>query len=557
MSFEIPKSIEGLDLDALRALHDEARAAGAALVEAEDVPAEDIKQAQAIMAFMEQVEKAISEGEGALAEAEKVVADARAKFAEPEASDDDDEDDDEEDDDDEESPASDSDDEEVEVEEKEAVLTAAADTAAKVAKRAPKPKVPAKEKNVSVIIASADVPGFATGSELDDLTQVAKGVMARWNAMPTGRIGGKVGVQNRYGVAQFNLTEAREDGLYQGNPEFRDDVELFNAAAKEARLTGNSLTAAGGWCSPSETLYDFCSEESTDGILDLPSVTVNRGGIRYTKGPDFSEIYANADLGWWLTEAEVIAEEAKPCLDVECPDFTDVRLDAVGLCIRAGLLTRAAYPELVRRYVEATLIAHQHKVAAGLYTRISTASTARTIDGAETAVDSLAILEFQAEYERQRKRMAFNATLEVLLPVWYKSVLRADLARRNGVEAWNVTDAQIASYFSNRKLRPQWLYNTGQDLTLATAQVVVPTSVSAVMYPAGTWVKGTTDVINLDAVYDSTLLSVNTYTALFAEEGVALVNTCGDSVKVTIPTCASGQTGIADIATCIGQDATP
>lgn len=553
MSFEIPENIEGLSLDELKTLLDTARAAGLALVESDDVSAEDIKQAQAIMEFMEQVEETISTQEAAVAEAEKTLADARAKFATPENSEGDDEGNDEGDDEG-------SDDEpegepEDTVEQEPAAVVAAADAASKVAKRAPKPTIPAKEKNVSVIIASADVPGFATGSAMEDLNQVAKGVIARWNAMPTTRIGGKEGVMNRYGVAQFNLADAREDGLYQGNPDFADDQELLMAASKESRLSGNSLTAAGGWCSPSETLYDFCVEESTDGILDLPSITVNRGGLRYTKGPDFAAIYADTDLGWWLTEAQVIAEASKPCIDVECPPFTDTRLDAIGICIRAGLLTRAAYPELVRRYIEATLIAHQHKVAAGFYTRISNAATARTMDGAETTTDSLGILEIGAEYERQRKRMAFNTTLEVLLPVWYKAVIRADLARRNGVEAWNVTDAQIQSYFANRKLRPQWLYNTGQDLVLATAEIQVPATVSAVMYPAGAFVKGTTDIITLDAVYDSTLLAKNTFTALWAEEGAALYNPCGDAIKLTIPTCASGETGAATIASCLGQNA--
>lgn len=553
MSFEIPKSIEGLDLDALRALVEEARVAGLALVEGDAPSAEDIKQAQAIMEFMETAEAEIQTQEAAVAEAEAAVAAARAKFA-PKASEEEPEGDEGEGDDDEgeeepvEEPA-----DEIVVEEPVAVAAAA-----KVAKRAPKPSVPLKEKNVSVITASADVPGFATGSALDDLDQVAKGVMARWKAMPKNKIGGASGIQNRYGVAQFDLSQAREDGLTQSNPEFaNDDMALFNAAAKEARLSGKSLVAAGGWCSPSETLYDFCSEESTDGILDLPSVQVNRGGINYTKGPDFSAIYSDPDLGWWLTEAEVIAEEPKPCLDVVCPDFDEVRLDAVGICIRAGLLTRSAYPELVRRFVEATLIAHQHKVAAGLYTKIAAGSTAHTVDGALTAFDSLGQLETVADYERQRKRMAFGTTLEALLPVWYKTVIRNDLARRNGVDLLSVSDADIQRYFGQRNIAPQWIYNTGQDVVNTAGQVSIPATISVPMYPAGTWVKGTTDIISLEAVYDSTLLAKNTFTALFAEEGLALVNTCGDSVKVTIPTCASGRTGAADIVSCLAQDATP
>ena len=35
-------------------------------------------------------------------------------------------------------------------------------------------------------------------------------------------------------------------------------------------------------------------------------------------------------------------------------------------CIRAGILTNAAYPELIRRYIEGTLIAQQHALTARL-----------------------------------------------------------------------------------------------------------------------------------------------------------------------------------------------
>jgi len=73
--------------------------------------------------------------------------------------------------------------------------------------------------------------------------------------------------------------------------------------------------------------------------------------------------------------------------------------------------------------------------------------------------------------------------------------------------------------------------------------------IAALIYPAGTWVKGTTDVITLDAVYDSATLLTNEYTALFAEEGIALIQRCYDSYKVTVNTCTSGQTGAKDLET--------
>ncbi|MET0711933.1 MAG: major capsid protein [Jiangellaceae bacterium] len=401
----------------------------------------------------------------------------------------------------------------------------------------------------AVLTASADVPGFPTGGAIEDLDGIGKALVSRMKGLPTTRLGGEQGVQQRYSVAQIDLGANRTDDLVQTNTS--NDQQLVTAAAKEHRLPGGSLTAAGGWCAPSETLYDLCVTESTDGLLDLPSITVNRGGIRYTKGPSFSDIYNTAGLGWNLTEAQVIAgTPAKTCIEVTCPPFSEVRLDAVGICIKAPLLTLSAYPELVRRFTEGALIAQQHKQDVALLSKIAAGSTPLNVNGVATStIDSLGELEMLANYQRQQWRSSWSQTFEVLLPAWYKTTVRADLARRTGIDLINVTDQVIESYFTARKLRAQFLANY-QPLTVNTGAVVVPSTVEALIFPAGTWVKGTTDVISLDAVYDSTTLLTNEYTALFAESGVLVVNTCWDSIKATISTCASGRTGIADVTAC-------
>jgi hypothetical protein len=404
----------------------------------------------------------------------------------------------------------------------------------------------AANRPAAVLTASADVPGFATGGSIGDLDGIGKALISRMKGLPSVRLGGDDGVQQRYSVATIDLGATRTDDLVQTNGS--TDQELVQRASRETRLPGGSLTAAGGWCAPSETLYDLCVTETTDGLLDLPSITVNRGGIRYTKGPSFNDIYTTAGLGWILTEAQVIAgTPAKTCIEVTCPPFTDVRLDAVGICIKAPLLTLSAYPELVRRFTEGALIALQHKVDTYLIGKIAAGSTTLNANGTPAnAIDSLAELELITNYQRQQWRSSWTQTFEVLLPAWYKTIIRADLARRTGVDLINVTDADIDRYFANRHLRPQYLANY-QPLTVTSGAIVVPASVETIVFPAGTWVKGTTDVISLDAVYDSTTLLTNTFTALFAEEGVLAVNTCWDSVKATISTTPTGTTAAANI----------
>lgn len=553
--FEIPEDLSVLDDSAL------AEALAAALTEAgefNEIPDADLTddhltRLQALADFATSAREAIAERETAATERAEKIAAARATLTPPA----------EEDVVDAEVVEEET---EVKAEVKEPVAAAAVVRKPVVAKAAAaKGGTATKEievlKPVPTLTASADVPGFVTGGELDDLDTVGKAMIARMKALPTGRVGGERGMRNRYSVAKLDLAQTRTEGLTQTG--FDSDQALITKARDEKRLEGGSLTAAGGWCAPSETLYDLCSISSTDGLLDLPTVNVSRGGIRFTKGGTFSDLYNNPDLGWWLTEAQVIAEEEKPCINIECPPFEEERLDAIGLCVRVPLLTQSAYPELVRWTIENALIAHQHIVDAALIQKIVDGSTVIDVDGTfETTVDSIAKIEQAANWIRQSWRMRFSETLEVLAPYWYRTTMRADLARRTGVDLINVSDSTLESYFTARGVRIQWLYNyqplTGDPNATTPVPVGTPDEAEIVIFPAGAWVKGTTDVITLDAVYDSQSLAVNTYTALFTEEGVLVANTCFESYKLTLPTCGSGRTGAADLTSCVlGAPATP
>lgn len=418
---------------------------------------------------------------------------------------------------------------------------------AKAASGAPEPKTPVA-RALPVITASADVPGFATGSVLNDLDDVAEGFIQRFSAMPRGKVGN---VQNRYGVAQ--ITKPRTDGLTIDK--FRSLQDLLQAASVEARLPGGSLTAAGGWCAPSETVYDLCTIESTDGLWDIPEVQVSRGGLNFTKGPSFEDFYAYAATAF-QTEAEAEAGTLKVCIPVECPPFQDVRLDAAYACVSAGILTNAAYPELIRRYIEGTLIAQRHAVSARMIAAAEaiTGPAVPIPDVWANALSILHALELVAEGERDRFRMARAATLEVLLPFWVRPALRADLANRTGVELTNVTDAMLDAHFTNRGMRVQWLYNYQSiAVTGDTVATDYPDTLEAIMYPAGTFVMLTTDVIRLDAIYDSVGLSTNTYTAIFVEEGIALANVCHDPRRISIDFSVTGLTAAAIINQDFGE----
>lgn len=418
-----------------------------------------------------------------------------------------------------------------------AVRRAAANAPAPVVVKAP----------AAVILASADVPGYATGQELDSLTAAGEAIVARMRSFPTTNVG------EHY--ARYGAVLIRREGfgdLVQDNR--GDDMAVLEAAGNQSRLPGGSLVAAGGWCSPSETLYDMCQVETLAGILDLPEIKVSRGGIRYTPGPDFETIYNG--VGWSLSEAQVIAgTPAKTCFEVPCPTFSDVRLDAVGVCVKAPILTNAAYPELVRRVVEGAMVALAHQVNSRAISIMETAAGTQiqAFDGQQNLTASLNSVAWHAAAMRQRYRLAEDAVIDAVAPMWLRTLIRADWALRGGVDLLAVSDAQINEWFTVRNINVQWVYDWQSTTINAAGTSPVPAEAKILMYPTGTWIKGVADVIALDAVYDSTNLLANMFTAVFAEDGILVVQRCTGSDVVQVPTCVNGATGAANLTACFSH----
>jgi hypothetical protein len=423
--------------------------------------------------------------------------------------------------------------------------------------RQPRPKAPEVSDDRRVTItAAAEVPDFGAGEELTGIDRVAEALVSRLEAFgtPTRKVQGAEPDLRFGNVARFNLDfpeelKATRDG---------DHLEVIQHATDESRLPKGSLTAAGGWCTPSENLYDLCEGETLDGLISVPEIQVSRGGINFTKGPDWSTLYADPDFGWFLqTEAQAEAGTEKPCYELECPDWTDVRHDAVGLCIKVPILTNAAFPELTQRVVRGAMVAHQHKVNANVIGRMVTiagAAEVMAVDYTSTSQNLFANLAREAEVKRQKYMLGFNQTMEIVLPFWVREAIRDDLAFASGVDSMAVSNEEIDSNFRVRRLNPQWVADW-QTLDADTNTAGYPPTVNVLMYPAGTFVKGVSDVINLSAVYDAASLAVNVYTGLFFEQGLLVANTCYDADLITIPLCNSGRRGAANVAVC-GTDAT-
>jgi hypothetical protein len=211
----------------------------------------------------------------------------------------------------------------------------------------------------------------------------------------------------------------------------------------------------------------------------------------------------------------------------------------------------AGYPERVEQFINEVLAVHPHKINARLLAQAEAASTAVnwTTPPSNFPYDTSAltrILEaasWAAEWFRYRYRFSFGTTMEVVLPEWVLTLSQNDFSRRPGDESYMTLNQQrIESYFAVRNIRVQWVYDW-QDLGTNIATFNAPATAKMLVYPAGTFVKLTKNVLRFGTMYDSQLLSENMAQQLWTEEGIALMKRDYPSLAVTTSVCASGTVG--------------
>jgi biotin carboxyl carrier protein len=406
-------------------------------------------------------------------------------------------------------------------------------------------------------LAANGAAGRRPGEEFDDLAGMAKTMedsMAAFGDLGPGAFHRTNVIQlRREYPAELSIT--KEDTLTQA-------WAKLDAAAKDPGLA--TLTAAAGWCAPSEILYDlFELEDGNDGQLDLPELQIHRGGVQVTPGPDFSAIFGGAGY-WHQTEAQVVAATSKPTMVVPCPSFTDNRLEVEGVQITGAFLQDRGYPEVVERFIRGAMVAHKRKLNIFAINKVANGSTVFDYTNAAnlpvTTTESkdltalsrlLAVAGIQIMDYRYKYRMPFAATLECVLPFWVIESIRADVQRRMGVDrddAFSLAQSQIEEWFALRNARVQWVYdwqealnstgspNTATTVGQSAGVYTLPTTLYMLLYAAGTWVRGVADVIRLDTVYDSTNLALNQYVRLFTEDGIQVIKRGFESrmVKMTI-----------------------
>ncbi|AKA61751.1 major head protein [Streptomyces phage TP1604] len=390
------------------------------------------------------------------------------------------------------------------------------------------------------IVASVDVPGFRPG-EAVDLKDITDGVMRRATGLKTA--GGGTGL-----VASYRLPFP-EDMVVKDSSSAPEGSTVLMRAADQRRLDGGDLVASGGWCAPSETVYDITDIACPDMLWDLPEIQINRGGLRFFRTPALDV----AALTFVHTEQDDIAGNTKPCFEIPCPAPIDVRAEAVGVCLSSGILTQRFFPELIDWYVRNAMVAHEIRIKTEAYDSARAAIIAAVPTRAVTVRASFAA--FSAVYEAvalqaadmiERYNLCDSTQLEVVFPWWTRNLFLSDLARQEGVRLEDLDAGRLEAAFARLGVRVQWARGLAPavptDIGGTTLATTWPDSVEFMIYPAGNYQLGRGPEVNLGVIIDSVTVATNDE-KIFSEEAVMLVDRLGLARLVTVDVCPNGEVG--------------
>ncbi|CAL9612905.1 hypothetical protein SUDANB1_05664 [Streptomyces sp. enrichment culture] len=410
--------------------------------------------------------------------------------------------------------------------------------------RRAQPPLPVAAVPSITITASAEVPGvnLGTGLDMGGLTDAVTNVANLVNG------GGKAL------AASYQLPFAKDLTINDAGSVEEGTTKLI-AAADQRRLKGGDLVASGGWCAPSETLYEFTEFSCPDNLWDLPEVNLSRGGLRYYMTP---ELDINA-MAWVWTEADDISavdgDPTKPCFKIPCQDPVEVRCDVYGACVQSGILTQRFFPELTTFWIRRAMVAYEFRLKAAMYAQARAKATAVTT--AQSFASFTAVfgaLALQVADMVERWHLCNTINLEVAMPWWLRNMFLADIARRSGTQVCDLPSNCIENAFAEIGVRVNWVKGlpptVPTEIGGTTPATDWPSQVEVLLYPAGAFAMGRGPEINLGVIHDSTLLKTNDMTALFFESCNALIYRGPEARAITVPICADGSVGPRATVAC-------
>lgn len=398
---------------------------------------------------------------------------------------------------------------------------------------------------------AASAPNFAEhGGQKVDTAAIAAGICS--NGQFTGL--------NPDARTVLATMERPQDKVIENFEDFYAELDRLVAEglSRKGLRGAEALVAAGGWCAPSEQQYDFCDTPAAVGLLSLPELAIKRGGVIFPAEPDFSAL----QTGFHFTEPELEATDGqgnptaiKNLVEIPCPpDMIEYRLEAIGWGLKSGILQKRAWPELVKKFIDEFLVEHQYRVSAKTVLKVLAQSSAAKVVPTDAVLGATTgILNGLHVRARNIQIKSRRDVVEGIAPIWFRDVLKADLANRDGLDVLNVTDAQVDAWLAARGI---YLQYEGRWQSLGEGQPGHedtswwPGSVDVVLYPAGTFWRTLQNVVTIGAQFDLDLLTKNRELVGFVEDEFQVGKRCGPSHLIRIPLCVNGAVGAREQIDC-------
>lgn len=397
---------------------------------------------------------------------------------------------------------------------------------------------------------TAAAPNFAEHTGLVDTAAIAEGICS------PGRFTGL----NPDARTVLATMERPSLPVHDTADEFYADLDRITAEGlnRGGQRGAGALVAAGGWCAPSEQEYGFCPTAPPVGLLSFPEKRLNRGGVIFPGEPDFSSL----QTGFHFTEPELEAVDGqgnptaiKNIVEIPCPpEMIEYRLEALGWGVKSGILQKRAWPELVQKFLDEFMVEHQYRISAKSLLKVLAQSSAAKVVPTDAVLGATTgILNGLHVRARNIQIKGRTTVVEGIAPIWFRDVLKADLAGRDGLDVLSVTDAQVDSWLAARGI---YLQYEGRWQSLGAGQPGHednswwPGSVDVVLYPAGTFWRALNNVVTLGVQMPFDLLRQNRQLEGFVEDEFQVGKRCGPSHLIRIPLCVNGAVGAREVIDC-------
>lgn len=372
----------------------------------------------------------------------------------------------------------------------------------------------------------------------------------------------------RDGVPTVLATMQRPQGKVCESPEeFLAELDRVTAEIPgHGPVSAKALVAAGGWCAPSEQRYGFDQTQAAQGLLSFPEMDLPRGGIIIPSEPDFSAL----QTGFHFTEAELEADSGAPnytptaiknIVEIPCPPgMTEYRKEALGWGVKAGILQKRAWPELIKKFLDEFLVAHeQRKSAKSLVKVLAMSSAAKVVPNDVVLGATTGILNGLHQRAKNIQLKTRKTTIGGIAPFWFRDILKADLAGRDGLDVLDVTDADVDRWLAARDIYLQY-EGTWQSLTSGQPGHYDtswwPGSVDVVLFPVGAFWRSLGNVLTVGAMYDIDMLTKNRELVGFVEDEFQVgirPSDVGSSHLIRIPLCVNGAVGARESIDCTAE----